>query len=108
MYVCPLPLENPSHLPLFDEDGSVTLLFGSRSMHLCFSQKAALKMHHSLSTWPHLIRKRKVKKEEIARKFISHVFLAEGAISPGFAENTQLKFLDFRPTLIINNISFHS
>ena len=36
-------------------------------------------MHHSLSTWPHLIRKRKVKKEEIARKFTSHVLLAAAA-----------------------------
>ena len=89
MYVCPLPPENPSHLPLFDEDGSVTPLFGSRSMHLCFSQKAALKIHHSLSTWPHLIRKRKVKKEEIARKFTSHVLLAAAAAAAAAAKSLQ-------------------
>lgn len=95
MYVCPLPLENPSHFPL--SDGSVIPLFVSRSMHLCFSQKTALKMHRSLSTWPRLIRKRKVKKEEIARKFTSHVLLAEGDISPGFAENTPVKVVILLP-----------
>lgn len=60
---------------------------------LCFPQRTALKMYHSLPFGPHLIRKKRARKEEeIDKTFTSHV-LIQSARSRGFAENTPVKVI---------------
>lgn len=92
--------ENISNAAFFSSSGPI-----SRSVLLLFP-RGRPKNAQSLSTWPHLIRERRVRKEEeMDIKLTPHVPRL-GAGGPAFTERVLLNASC--PRLIIDSIPFHS